>query len=409
MTITKSICDKIAMIEDEQNIIVKERAEVIHGIWVANVSQQHLVMVGPGGSAKSFAVRDTTSRIMGATHFEVALDETTDPGQVFGPPDIKGMVEEGKTRRVTTGMLSEATHAFVDEIFNANSPVLHSLMPVMNERLFHNNGVPSDVPLRALFAGTNKLNADADLSAFFDRLHLRYVVGYVTGRANQADMVAQAIARMSTTGRGTSTGLVGQTKTVISLEELDQAHTESLALNVDDPVMNTFLDLREELTSKGIIISDRRMVEGMAAVLANAYLRGHDDVQVGDLDILANMWWLVQDQITEARAVILALTNPGEKAALDLLDDLDKFRAELQTAQNNGVDPTHLRRIGVEQVRNTDKLLRDAAAHLESAKAAGTSTARLTELVEKAEEFKMKVGLDVFGIDPEDLKRMTQS
>lgn len=273
--ISTDIQGRVQQIITEQQQVIQQRSDVIHGYWVARVAQQHLLMLGPGGTGKSFLVRDAVSHIEGANLFEVALDETTDPGQVFGPPDIPAMVKDGKNRRVVTNMLPEATDAFVDEIFNGNSPVLHSLMPIMNERIFHNNGMPSDVPLRTLTAGTNKLNADADLAAFFDRLHIRFVVDYLDSRTAQVDMIGAAIARMSVLGRGTGTSLA-TTKTMVSIDELDQAHQESLSLSVEDTVMDLFLDLAAELRGKGVIISDRRKVEGMAAVLANAWVRGHE-------------------------------------------------------------------------------------------------------------------------------------
>lgn len=399
-TISTDIQQRVATIIDEQNEVIKERGEVIHGTWVARVGQLHTCYLGPGGAGKTFLVRDLVSHIDSSIYFETALDETTDPGQVFGPPDIKGMVEEGKTRRVITGMLPEATDVFVDEIFNGNSPTLHSLMPAMNERVFHNNGIPMNIPLRSLYSGTNKLNADADLAAFFDRLHLRYVVDYVAGRDNQADMVAQAIARMTVAGRGTTTSIAA-TKTMVTLDELDIAHKEALALDVPDTVMEIFLDIREELRGNGVLISDRRMVEGMAAVLANAWVRGHETVQTGDMDILSAMWWTLQDHIATSRNIILAVTNPGEKAALDLLDELDKIKAELEGGKD--LDEEKKRRLGVEAVRNTEKLLREVQGHLSKATAAGTSTQRLQETIAKAETFKISVAKDVFNIDPSDL------
>jgi MoxR-like ATPase len=405
VTISTDIQKRVAAIMDEQNVIIKERQDVIHGSWVARIGQLHLNMLGPGGTGKSFLVRDLVRHIEDAVYFETALDETTDPGQVFGPPDIKAMVEDGKTRRVITGMLPEATDAFVDEIFNGNSPTMHSLMPAMNERIFHNNGIPMNIPLRCLYSGTNKLNADADLAAFWDRLHLRYEVGYIQGRDSKADMVGQAIARMVVAGRGTVTS-IAENPTLVTIAELDQAHAEALSLDVSDAVMNTFLDLQDELRGKGIQISDRRAVEGMVAVLANAWVRGHEDVQVGDLDILSAMWWTLRDQAQEARKVILEITNPGEKAALELLDRLDALKGELGKAEK--LDDVHKRRAGVEAVKNADKLLSEAGDHLKKAKDAGTNTTRLDDVVGRAEAFKIKVGEDIFGIKAADLAALSK-
>jgi MoxR-like ATPase len=409
--IDQAINAKVQAAIVEMNAFLKERGEVIEGAWVGRISQEHLLMLGPGGTGKSLLARTLASHIDDSVYFEVAVDETTDPSQVFGPPDIKAMVEDGKTRRVPTGMLPEATDAFIDEFFNANGPLLHSIMPALNERVFHNNGQPSSIPLRQMLAGTNKLNADADQAALWDRIHLRYVVGYVGARQAQAEMVGDAIARMALNGRGVSTNIAGQQKTLLTLAELDQAHAEALSLDIPDVVIDTFFDIRDELAhgAAAVQISDRRAVEGMAAVMANAWLRNHDEVKVGDLDILANMWWTVQDQMTAARGVILGATNPGEKAALDLLDELDKLKKEIKQANDSDLDLSRKKRIGVESVKNTDKLLGEAAVHLAKAEAAGASTARLKEVMEKADAFKVEVGRTVFNLDPAAMQNLSNA
>lgn len=406
--ISKDIQQRVAQIIKEQRANIKDRDDVIHGLWVARVAQQHLLMLGPGGTGKSMIVRDAVSHIDGAKHFEVALDETTDPGQVFGPPDIPAMVKEGKNRRVVTSMLPEATDAFVDEIFNGNSPVLHSLMPIMNERIFHNNGMPSDVPLRSLYAGTNKLNADSDLAAFFDRLHIRFRVDYVRSRTQQTEMIGEAVARMALLGRGTGTS-ISQSKTMVTIEELDQAHAEALSLSVDDVIMEMFLDLAAELSGQGVVISDRRKVEGMAAVLANAWVRGHEEVKSADLDILANMWWTVQDQIDDVRKTVMAVANPGDKVANDLNADLRGIQSVVTEAINTKADPGRLTRIGVEAIRNADKLLEDAKVARAKLEASGADVTKLDDVTNRTVQFKFEVGRDVFGLTNDNIQDLNKA
>lgn len=400
--IDPAIRAKVAAIKVEQKDLIKERDTTIDGAWVARVAQQHFLMLGPGGTAKSFLVRNLVERITGATLFERAFDESTDVSEVLGSPDIKAMVEQGKTRRVLEGTFATATDAFLDEFFNGNGVVLHSVMPGLNERIVHNNGMPVAIPLRSCFMGTNKLNADADQAALWDRVHHRHVVKYVQDRDNLADMVGSAIARLSVLGRGTSTNLT--TQTTVTLEEMDQAFAESLALDVDDVVMDTFLNIRDELAGNGVLISDRRVVEGMAAVLANGWINGHDSIKVGDLDVLQHMWWSLQDHAPIARGIILAATNPGEKAALDLLDELDKIRSEVKGAES--LDEERKRRVGVEAVRNCDRLLREAQPLLAKAVAAGASTSRIQETIDRAESLKIEVGKAVFNLDPTTMTNM---
>jgi MoxR-like ATPase len=404
-TITTDIQQRITSIIADQNSVIKERGDLVHGTWVAFIGQLHLLILGKGGTGKSMTVRDAMQHIDDSQYFETALDETSTPDQVFGPPDIKGMVEKGVTRRVVTGMFPEATHAFIDEFFNGNGPVLKALQPALNERVFHNNGHATDIPLRSCLMGTNLINADVTLAPLFDRVHLRFPVTYVKGRQNQSDMVTEAIARMALTGRGTSTRVTGE-RTKVTLAELDQAHAEALALEVPDSVLETYFDIREGLLDTGIEISDRRAVEGMVAVLSNAWLRGHEEVQVGDLDILGNMWWTVQDQVVEAQKLILGVTNPGEKAGMDLLDELDKLQAELN-ASSNGVDEAHKSRLGIQAVKDTDKLIAKAKEHRSKAEKAGTSTTRLDETIQRADSFKFQIGKEIFGLDPADLAAMS--
>ena len=405
-----NIQTKVASALAEMDALIKERSDVIHGSWVSLVAQTHLLMLGKGGTGKSFVARNLSDHIEGAKLFEVAFDETTDPSQVFGPPDIKAMVEDGKTRRVPTGMLPEAHIAFLDEFFNGNGPLLHSVMPVLNERIFHNNGMPTPVPLRMAIMGTNKLNADADLAALFDRVHQRHVVDYIQARDQQVAMVTEAIVRMAAVGRGTATTVDSNQLTKVTLAELDQAHKEALGLDIPDAVIQMFFDIRDELQhgEAQVEISDRRLGESMATVMANAWVRGHEEVKVGDLDILANMWWTVQDQMSVARGVILAATNPGEKAALDLLDELDKLKKEITEANSSGMDESRKKRLGVESVKNTDKLLKEANEHLTKAQAAGTSTTRIVETIDKAEAFKLQVGREIFGIDTQTMSNLAK-
>lgn len=400
--INTDIRTRVNTIEDEQNEIVLERRDVIHGIWVARIAQLHVIMFGAAGCAKTFLGHTKAEHISDSISWEIDLNEYSVPSDMFGVTDIKGMVEQGLNGRVWDGMLPQATDALIDEVMNASASLKHSLHPAMNERVSHNYGKMHDIPLRQIVAATNHNDADTDpsLAPFFDRFHLRYTVGYLQQRENRVSMVTQAIARMSMIGRGTGTRISGA-KTTVTLAELDTAHREALSLNVDDDVMDLFDDIWVELKNEGVILSDRRYVDGMAAVLANAWLAGHEDVRREDLDVLQHMWWSLHDHSAEARKIILAATNPSEKAALDLLDELDKLKANLKNAAS--LDKERQHRVGVEQIRDANKLIKDAHKYLASAQAAGANTTRLVETIKRAEDFKINVGSSIFNVNVDNL------
>lgn len=389
LPVQRVVQPRLLSILDEINELNFERAEIAHSMMVALISQQHLLMVGPGGTAKSKIVRDVVRRVVGANYFESAFDETSTPDQVLGPPDIKTMVEEGKTRRVPDGMLPTAHIAFLDEFFNGNGPVLHSIMPILNERLFHNNGRPVITPLMSVFAGTNKLNADQDQAALWDRIHIRHQVGYVKDRDNLSELLRAALARQVST-------YTPEEPTTVTVDELRAAHDEAMQLTLNDVAMNTYLDLIETLGHQGVEVSTRRQVEGLKAVVANAWLAGHGEVKVGDLGIIQHMFWTNQDDISKVKAAVLTACNPGEKKALELLDDLQQLVEEYKKAGE--LDQMKRNNIGVDLFKKTGKIL-DAANPLRAnAEVAGASTIRIDELIKQAQGLKIKIGTEVFNL-----------
>ena len=52
--------------------------------------------------------------------------------------------------RQTAGYLPEASVAFIDEVFKANSAILNTLLTILNERLFDNGATRVRVPLVCL-------------------------------------------------------------------------------------------------------------------------------------------------------------------------------------------------------------------------------------------------------------------
>lgn len=389
LPVQASVQPRLLNILEEMNEENKERAEIAHSMVVALISQQHLLMVGPGGTGKSKLVRDLVRRVTGANYFETALDETSTPDQVLGPPDIKTMVEEGKTRRVPDGMLPTAHLAFIDEFFNGNGPVLHSVMPILNERIFHNNGKPVLTSLMSMFAGTNKLNADQDQAALWDRIHIRHQVNFVKDRDNLTDLLREAMERQVSS-------YVPAEPTTVSVDDLRKARDEAMQLPVSDIAMSTYLDLVETLEHQGVIVGTRRQVEGLKAVVANAWLAGHSEVKVGDLGIIQHMFWTSQDDVAKVKAAVLTACNPGEKKALELLDDLQQLVEEYKKAGE--LDSMKRNNIGVDLFKKTGKIM-DAASPLRAnAEAAGASTIRIDELIKQTQALKIKIGTEVFSL-----------
>src|SRR5438105_3881964 len=155
----------------EQHFLDKQ--EIIRLLIITAVAGEHMLLVGPPGTAKSAMVREF-ARLVDARYFEYLLTRFTEPNELFGPVDIKAFREGTYTRR-TELMLPEAEIVFLDEIFRSNSAILNSLLTILNERRFSNGPRVMQVPLLSMFGASNEVPNDDNLSAIFDRFLLRVV------------------------------------------------------------------------------------------------------------------------------------------------------------------------------------------------------------------------------------------
>ena len=153
--------------------------------------QEPLLLVGPPGTAKSdLIVKLIDSLGVGpGEYFEYMLTKFTEPSEILGPIDLK-QLKDGRFRRRTTGMLPEATAVFLDEIFKSNSAILNTLLTIVNERKFYQDGAPEPVALRMLFAATNDIPEQSELLALSDRFVLKIETRPVKDRHFKALMHA---------------------------------------------------------------------------------------------------------------------------------------------------------------------------------------------------------------------------
>jgi len=171
--------DKLNNIIKELKSDFYERDEVVEGSVCALLTSNHMLILGPPGTAKSQLSNELCSRITGTQYFHWLLTKFTTPEEIFGSVSLKGL-ENDEYRRITTHKFPEAHIAFLDEIFKASSSILNSLLTAVNERIFFNGTSKYEIPLISLFGASNELPADDDeLDALYDRFMLRYAVGYI--------------------------------------------------------------------------------------------------------------------------------------------------------------------------------------------------------------------------------------
>src|SRR5919201_199683 len=90
-----------------------DKAEIVRLLLVTLVAGEHMLIVGPPGTAKSALVRQL-ARLVDARYFEYLLTRFSEPNEIFGPIDIKAFREGTYVRRVES-MLPDADLVFLDE------------------------------------------------------------------------------------------------------------------------------------------------------------------------------------------------------------------------------------------------------------------------------------------------------
>ncbi|MEM7158320.1 MAG: AAA family ATPase [Myxococcota bacterium] len=260
------------------------KEEIIRLLFISAVAGEHLVMVGPPGTAKSALLRGF-AQIIEAQYFDYLLTRFTEPNEIFGPVDIQAF-RDGSYRRRVEGMLPEAEVIFLDEIFKANSAILNSLLTLLNSRRYTHGNETMRVPLISMFAASNEVPSDDALSALFDRFLLRVRVDYLDSYHFRG--LLQKGIELEASGMNPDAAPLKPVITATELRDLQRRFATLLEFGED--FLATFKGLVFQIRSEGIGLSDRRIVKMLKLFAASAVFDGRSQVNDSDLFVLRHVW-----------------------------------------------------------------------------------------------------------------------
>ncbi len=302
---------KILTLSNELNANFKERDDEIAGSLLAMISGEHVLFIGPPGTAKSMLAREMCKAIEEGDFFYYLLTRFTTPDEIFGPLSLSSLQEDIFSRKVD-GYLPSANVSFLDEIFKANSSILNSLLTILNERKYHNGSEILDVPLFSVFGASNELPEENEsLEALYDRFLFRYYVSYVQDETNFVELIL-----------GHAEDFVPSVR--LTIDEIRALHQGASQVPLDDDVLDTFVALRKEFRTAGVTISDRRWKKMVWVLRVAALALGRKSVDKTLVPLLQHMTWNRPEERTTNRTKLIDMAVSGgvnlERTHKDLKD-----------------------------------------------------------------------------------------
>ncbi|MCR1935309.1 AAA family ATPase [Clostridium tepidum] len=383
----KSGLKKINLIEKELNDFFVEREEVIKDALRALVIGQHMFLYGPPGTGKSLLVYNICKRIDGARYFQWLLNKTSDPAEILGPYSIKAM-EQDKFLRKINGKLPEAHIAFIDEIWKSNEPTLNILLPLLNEKIFYNDGKAIKVPLVSMFCASNEIPDDESLNALYDRIIFRDYLGYVKDTDNKLKMFKNYINM-----RKNKNEIKVNTK--IKLEEIYALQKKTESIEIKDDIYLDFIKLMDNLERDGIAISDRRKNECLKVIQGNALLCGRSYVIVEDFEALKNVLWNDIDDIEIIETNIVKIINPYDDKVRDYVRKFNEIKEEIDYIE----DKDEKIRATIEAKVGIENIIKRLNALIEEARNKGKDTKNMINKRKYIEDYNESIMKEVLGID----------
>jgi MoxR-like ATPase len=259
---------------DELERGLLQRDVAARALLLAALAGEHVLLLGPPGTAKSELARRLQHLLPGAHYFERLLTRFSVPEELFGPLSLKAL-EDDRYERLTAGYLPSAEVAFLDEVFKANSAILKTLLGLLHERCFDNGQHRVAVPLVCLVGASNEVPQDESLHAFYDRFLLRVPVQPVDDAHFTALLLADA-----------PDAAAAPADAMIDSQRLRALREKAAQRPLAEDTLALLQRARQQAAHTSQTVSDRRWRQLVALLQVQAASRDAPEVDPWDLWLL---------------------------------------------------------------------------------------------------------------------------
>jgi MoxR-like ATPase len=360
-----------------------ERETLFTQIELALLCKEHVLVVGPPGTAKSAIASAVLGRILDETTgtpslFAKQIAESTVQTDLIGPVDFKVLTETGRTEYITDDGMLGAEHAFLDEVFDGRDMLLRSILNVLHEReLKHGRRVTSGRIECAIMTSNRYLSevlarSPELLLAFADRLSfIGFVPKSFARRASRAAMLHRFMHGARPELRAGLTlqqlDLLQEAVTRVKISSQILEGVELLADGLERALSAQVAKLPDYVPTK--YFSQRSVVKAMwalkAAVVRDQIYRRPDrqlEATIEDLDALRWFFLLGGPPAAEAEALLKVAVDPRERAQLEIVrleqKTFDETLAKVRNELVSGVEREATSMAAAEDVTAAEALAR---------------------------------------------------
>jgi MoxR-like ATPase len=260
-------------------------------LMYALFTREHMLLMGPAGTAKSQFAQNAFSAIDGAKVFSIHLTKQTTEEYVYGPLNIIEL-KKGNLLHNTKDSILDADFAFLDEFFDASDVLLRSLLGVLNERHWMKGSQQIPAILHTAIVTSNYQRENEVTQAVLDRLIFKAEIQPITAKNKRIEVYQNFLAKPNF-----------KPAKVIDLAKLKQ-FTELVdkpdSVKFPKDVLEAFDLLLEEYCKESKkYISQRTANKSLKVVKVSALLDGRDIASYADLEELKYVFCVLNRRMEE--------------------------------------------------------------------------------------------------------------